>query len=170
MLNSYIFDTFYEVALCQQVGLRRIKSPSDSPQFFRINSFLCLRRNWWNSSKTTSISWIQFLRPSSGLAAEPEALSRAWCSKEKRLFQPRCDDCFLCTYFCLLQTKMATGNVLSRGVFIVAAKRTAFGAFGGSLKSHTPVDLQVRPHFSYPTLLRLIAYTFRILSVCGRVL
>ena len=38
---------------------------------------------------------------------------------------------------------MATGNVLSRGVFIVAAKRTPFGAFGGSLKAHSPVDLQV---------------------------
>jgi len=35
------------------------------------------------------------------------------------------------------------GNVLSRGVFVVAAKRTPFGAFGGSLKSHTPVQLQV---------------------------
>lgn len=38
---------------------------------------------------------------------------------------------------------MATGNVLSRGVFIVAAKRTPFGTFGGSLKGHSPVDLQV---------------------------
>ncbi len=44
---------------------------------------------------------------------------------------------------------MATGNVLSRGVFIVAAKRTAFGAFGGSLKGHSPVDLQVRTFFSF---------------------
>jgi len=38
---------------------------------------------------------------------------------------------------------MSVGNVLSRGVFIVAAKRTPFGTFGGSLKSHSPVDLQV---------------------------
>jgi len=38
---------------------------------------------------------------------------------------------------------MATGNVLSRGVFVVAAKRTPFGTFGGSLKAHSPVDLQV---------------------------
>ena len=38
---------------------------------------------------------------------------------------------------------MATGNVLSRGVFVVAAKRTPFGTFGGSLKGHSPVDLQV---------------------------
>jgi len=38
---------------------------------------------------------------------------------------------------------MSVGNVLSRGVFVVAAKRTPFGAFGGSLKGHSPVDLQV---------------------------
>ena len=38
---------------------------------------------------------------------------------------------------------MSVGNVLSRGVFIVAAKRTPFGTFGGSLKAHSPVDLQV---------------------------
>jgi len=38
---------------------------------------------------------------------------------------------------------MATGNALKRGVFVVAAKRTPFGTFGGSLKGHTPTDLQV---------------------------
>ena len=38
---------------------------------------------------------------------------------------------------------MSVGNVLSRGVFVVAAKRTPFGTFGGSLKAHSPVDLQV---------------------------
>jgi len=38
---------------------------------------------------------------------------------------------------------MATGNALARGVYVVAAKRTAFGTFGGSLKAHTPTDLQV---------------------------
>ena len=38
---------------------------------------------------------------------------------------------------------MSVGNVLSRGVFVVAAKRTPFGTFGGSLKAHTPTDLQV---------------------------
>jgi len=38
---------------------------------------------------------------------------------------------------------MSVGNVLSRGVFVVAAKRTPFGTFGGSLKSHSPVELQV---------------------------
>lgn len=38
---------------------------------------------------------------------------------------------------------MSVGNVLSRGVFVVAAKRTPFGTFGGSLKNHSPVDLQV---------------------------
>ena len=41
------------------------------------------------------------------------------------------------------QIIMAVGNVLSRGVFVVAAKRTPFGTFGGSLKGHSPVDLQV---------------------------
>ena len=40
-------------------------------------------------------------------------------------------------------SKMSVGNVLSRGVFVVAAKRTPFGTFGGSLKAHTPTDLQV---------------------------
>jgi hypothetical protein len=56
---------------------------------------------------------------------------------------------FLCTNSLKLafRLKMATGNVLSRGVFIVAAKRTAFGAFGGSLKGHSPVDLQVRTFY-----------------------
>ena len=39
---------------------------------------------------------------------------------------------------------MATGNALARGVYVVAAKRTAFGTFGGSLKAHSPTDLQVR--------------------------
>ena len=38
---------------------------------------------------------------------------------------------------------MSVGNALSRGVFVVAAKRTPFGTFGGSLKGHSPVDLQV---------------------------
>lgn len=38
---------------------------------------------------------------------------------------------------------MATGNALARGVYVVAAKRTAFGTFGGSLKAHTPTDLSV---------------------------
>jgi len=38
---------------------------------------------------------------------------------------------------------MATGNALKRGVFVVAAKRTPFGTFGGSLKGHSPTDMQV---------------------------
>jgi hypothetical protein len=61
---------------------------------------------------------------------------------------------FLCTNSqTSFRLKMATGNVLSRGVFIVAAKRTAFGAFGGSLKGHSPVDLQVRTVFFSETSL-----------------
>merc|ERR1712001_719678 len=39
--------------------------------------------------------------------------------------------------------KMAIGNALKQGIFVVAAKRTPFGTFGGALKSHTPTDLQV---------------------------
>jgi len=38
---------------------------------------------------------------------------------------------------------MAIGNALKQGIFVVAAKRTPFGTFGGALKSHTPTDLQV---------------------------
>jgi len=38
---------------------------------------------------------------------------------------------------------MAIGNALKQGIFVVAAKRTPFGAFGGALKNHTPTDLQV---------------------------
>ena len=38
---------------------------------------------------------------------------------------------------------MAIGNALKQGIFVVAAKRTPFGTFGGTLKSHTPTDLQV---------------------------
>ena len=38
--------------------------------------------------------------------------------------------------------KMSVSNVLKSGVFVVAAKRTPFGAFGGSLKAFSPTDLQ----------------------------
>jgi len=38
---------------------------------------------------------------------------------------------------------MATGNALKRGVYVVAAKRTPFGTFGGTLKGHSPTELQV---------------------------
>ena len=38
---------------------------------------------------------------------------------------------------------MVAGNALSRGVYVVAAKRTPFGTFGGSLKAHSPTDMQV---------------------------
>ncbi len=38
---------------------------------------------------------------------------------------------------------MSVGNSLSRSIFVVAAKRTPFGTFGGALKSHTPTQLQV---------------------------
>nr|ACO15742.1 3-ketoacyl-CoA thiolase, mitochondrial [Caligus clemensi] len=37
---------------------------------------------------------------------------------------------------------MTIGKALEKGIFVVGAKRTAFGAFGGSLKAHSPVDLQ----------------------------
>lgn len=35
------------------------------------------------------------------------------------------------------------GNALSKGMFVVAAKRTPFGTFGGSLKGLSPTELQV---------------------------
>jgi acetyl-CoA acetyltransferase len=38
---------------------------------------------------------------------------------------------------------MSVGHALSKSVFIVSAKRTPFGAFGGLLKNYTPTDLQV---------------------------
>jgi len=38
---------------------------------------------------------------------------------------------------------MAIGNALKQGIFVVGAKRTPFGTFGGSLKSFSPTDLQV---------------------------
>ncbi len=34
------------------------------------------------------------------------------------------------------------GHALKKGIFVVAAKRTPFGAFGGSLKNYSPTDLQ----------------------------
>ena len=40
-------------------------------------------------------------------------------------------------------SEMVASNALSRGVFVVAAKRTPFGTFGGSLKAHSPTDLSV---------------------------
>ena len=51
------------------------------------------------------------------------------------------DKCIHC--YCVSDITMSVGNALSRGVFVVAAKRTPFGTFGGSLKGHSPVDLQV---------------------------
>jgi hypothetical protein len=38
---------------------------------------------------------------------------------------------------------MAIGHAIKQGIYVVGAKRTPFGAFGGSLKSHSPTDLQV---------------------------
>ncbi len=38
---------------------------------------------------------------------------------------------------------MSVGNALSKSIFVVAAKRTPFGTFGGALKDFTPTDLQV---------------------------
>lgn len=38
---------------------------------------------------------------------------------------------------------MAIGNALKQGIFVVGAKRTPFGTFGGSLKAFSPTDLQV---------------------------
>ena len=38
---------------------------------------------------------------------------------------------------------MVLGHALKSSVYVVAAKRTPFGAFGGSLKAKSPTDLQV---------------------------
>jgi len=64
---------------------------------------------------------------------------------------------------------MATGNALARGVYVVAAKRTAFGTFGGSLKAHSPTDLQV--HASQAAIAAAGLAPEKINSVCiGNVL
>jgi len=38
---------------------------------------------------------------------------------------------------------MTVGNALKQGIFVVGAKRTPFGTFGGTLKAWSPTDLQV---------------------------
>jgi len=38
---------------------------------------------------------------------------------------------------------MAIGNALKQGIFVVGAKRTPFGTFGGTLKAFSPTQLQV---------------------------
>lgn len=64
---------------------------------------------------------------------------------------------------------MATGNALARGVYVVAAKRTPFGTFGGSLKGHSPTDLQV--HASQAAIAASGLSPEQINSVCiGNVL
>ena len=55
---------------------------------------------------------------------------------------------------------MAIGNALKQGIFVVAAKRTPFGAFGGSLKSFTPTDLQV-------SILILVPHSAVYLILCN---
>ena len=42
----------------------------------------------------------------------------------------------------IFSSKMSLGHALKEGIFVVAAKRTPFGAFGGSLKNFSPTDLQ----------------------------
>ena len=53
--------------------------------------------------------------------------------------------------------KMSVGNALKQGVFVVAAKRTPFGTFGGTLKAWSPTDLQVK--------FKLKKYVFMTLSL-----
>ena len=60
---------------------------------------------------------------------------------------------------------MATGNALKRGVYVVAAKRTPFGTFGGTLKGHSPTDLQVSVGSE---ILCYLVCPEVILSVCHR--
>ena len=56
---------------------------------------------------------------------------------------------------------MATGNALKRGIYVVGAKRTAFGTFGGTLKGHSPTDLQVIMLIVLVNLLFERLYDFR---------
>ena len=52
--------------------------------------------------------------------------------------------CILITEIFNLVYKLTilTALFLSTGIYLVAAKRTAFGAYGGKLKDFTPTDLQ----------------------------
>ena len=47
---------------------------------------------------------------------------------------------------------MVLGHALKKNIYVVAAKRTPFGAFGGSLKAQTPTDLQVSSSKSFGIL------------------
>lgn len=42
----------------------------------------------------------------------------------------------------MLKAKITLVNYVFIGIFIVSGKRTAFGAFGGTLKNHSANDLQ----------------------------
>ena len=53
---------------------------------------------------------------------------------------------------------MSVGNALKQGVFVVAAKRTPFGTFGGTLKAWSPTDLQVKLELYYHDGLFLVYY------------
>ena len=62
---------------------------------------------------------------------------------------------------------MVASNALSRGVFVVAAKRTPFGTFGGSLKGHSPTDLSVSLlAFTILGQLQLLQSMFGCLEFC----
>lgn len=64
---------------------------------------------------------------------------------------------------------MSVGNALSKSIFVVAAKRTPFGTFGGALKGYTPTDLQV--HASNAALTEAKLDPANVDSVCiGNVL
>ena len=49
-------------------------------------------------------------------------------------------NCLISLVFDFYEFRMA--YALSKEIFVVGAKRTAFGAFGGTLKGHTANDLQ----------------------------
>ena len=47
---------------------------------------------------------------------------------------------------------------VARGVFVVAAKRTAFGAYGGKVKDMTSTDLQEVRNYVFDRMVSILLY------------
>ena len=47
---------------------------------------------------------------------------------------------------------------VARGVFVVAAKRTAFGAYGGKVKDMTSTDLQEVRNYVFDRVISILLY------------
>ena len=63
---------------------------------------------------------------------------------------------------------MSVGNALKQGVFVVAAKRTPFGTFGGTLKAWSPTDLQVKLELHYHERLFSVYYVLNKMHIFYR--